>query len=282
FINTNYDSVIAYTYSGDKIDTPILFMCDEYFGNFDSVYVEEKGVDEMYCRIYSNETGKEVLATPCGNVTKDEIILLDSCFMIEKRDSDGYSVFTYDGTETMSLTGEYSYLGNDLFLIKNNIGNYAIIDKNGTELVPYTIGREPVKFSADKGSEYILEINGRDYVVLWYPNAEVEIGEKPVYEFFDIGEQAIVEMDRIYATYIPFAFNVNGKAMLLEKDGLLMTAQGIQYLAHEPLNDIYYVTNPYPEVNSFSFGKNFDEKFCFENNIYVVNDGGMRIGHIEY
>ena len=205
----------------------------------------------------------------------------NSCFV--QKSAGGYTIYDFNYTEIATVSAEELYdLGNDLFLIKNNVGNYAIIDKKGTELVPYTIGREPVKFSADRGSEYILEINGKDYVVLWYPNAEVEIGEKPAYEFFDIEEKTFVEMDGIYATYMPFAFNVNGKAMLLEKDGLLMTEQGIQYLAHEPLNDIYYVTTPYPEINSFAFGENFDQKFCFENNIYIVKDGEMRIGHIEY
>ncbi|MGN0687886.1 MAG: WG repeat-containing protein [Oscillospiraceae bacterium] len=195
----------------------------------------------------------------------------------------GYTIYDFNYTEITTIDAEELYdLGDDMFLIKNNVGNYAIVDKTGTELVPYTIGREPVKFSADKGNEYILEINDREYVVLWYPNAAVEPGEKPAYEFFDIEEKSIVEMDEIYATYIDYAFNVSGTAMILEKDGLLLTNMGIQYLVHDEQTDTYNVTLPELLMKGFRFGGSFDQKFCFENNLYIVDDIDYRIGHIEY
>ena len=205
----------------------------------------------------------------------------NSCFV--QKSAGGYTIYDFNYTEITTIDAEELYdLGDDMFLIKNNVGNYAIVDKTGTELVPYTIGREPVKFSADSGSEYILEINGKDYVVLWYPNAEVEIGEKPAYEFFDIEEKSIVEMDEIYATYIDYAFNVSGTAMILEKDGLLLTNMGIQYLVHDEQTDTYNVTLPELLMKGLHFGGSFDQKFCFENNLYIVDDIDYRIGHIEY
>lgn len=257
-----------YSYQGDYINIGI------FANNTSNYYNSVSGKYSIYNKKH------ELLVSLGTPVNMEEIYLLDTAFVIEEDGNSQFTVYAFDNTELNKFTANsIEVISSDMLLLKNNVGNYSIIGIDGTEYLPYAIGREPL---TTDHSSLAITIEGKKYIVFHNPNETSDSGQKPTYEYFRIEDKKLVEMDEKYKLYLPYRQSIDGNTVILEKDGYVMSRSSLMELTRDD-NGSEYMADIYPPIPVPEYSDSINAQFCLENNLYIVDvDGSRHIGHIEY
>ena len=199
--------------------------------------------------IYSKDL--ELLATLDESVDIYDIMPMKSGYIIRSNSSFAFYDFSMNLLHSVDRSKIQSMetLSNDLVLLKNTAGNYCIIGLDGTEYMPYEIGRKRNTRSYDS-----FFINGKEY---WLFDKNDKL------EYFSIEDKKLVEMEPQYDSRVK---NLGFNDHVLTRDKYSFGENGIAELVTNDDGTQEYVSYIY-----LSLDDNYP--FCYKHNVFAVKDG---------